>query len=80
MTTLSKILALFITAASFAFLGFVMVSLIAGPNWQGMAHEFDAYTFENSGGENPTWSAKRRDDQQPVGGPNPRFPPKSWMC
>ncbi len=76
MTTLSKILALFITAASFAFLGFVMVSLVAGPNWEGMTHEFDNYTFENSGGENPEWSAKVRDDQQPAGGADKALPPK----
>ena len=78
MTTLSKILALITTAACFAFLGFVMVSLIAGPNWQGMTHEpeFDAYVFENSGGETPTWSVKRRDNEQAVGGPSPSLPPK----
>ncbi len=78
MTTLSKILALVTTAACFAFLGFVMVSLIAGPNWQGMTHEpeFDAYVFENSGGETPTWSAKRRDNEQSVGSPSPSLPPK----
>ena len=78
MTTLSKILALVTTAACFAFLGFVMVSLVAGPNWQGMTHEseFDGYVFENSGGETPTWSVKRRDNQQTVGGPNKSLPPK----
>lgn len=68
MTTFSKVLALFTTAACFAFLGFVAVSLIAGPNWYGETHDFPDYTFEYSGGENPTWSAKRRDNDQAVGG------------
>jgi len=76
MTTFSKILALFTTAACFAFLGFVMVSLIAGPNWQGETHEYENYQFEYSGGENPTWSVTRRDDGQAVGGGSPILPKK----
>ena len=73
MTTFSKILALITTAACLAFLGFVMVSLIAGPNWQGETRNelFADYTFENSGGEKPTWSAKRRNTDQAVGGASP---------
>jgi chromosome segregation ATPase len=71
MTTFSKILALLTTAACFAFLGFVMVSLIAGPNWPGETNNYTDYVFEYSGGETPTWSAKRRDDDQAVQGPSP---------
>jgi hypothetical protein len=76
MTTFSKILALFTTAACFAFLGFVTVALIAGPNWQGETNNYPNYTFEYSGGETPTWSAKRRDDDQAVGGASPVLPKK----
>ena len=76
MTTFSKILALFTTAACFAFLGFVTVSLIAGPNWAGETHEFPDYAFEYSGGENPTWSVKSRDNDQAVGGGSPVLPKK----
>jgi len=70
MTTFSKILALLTTAACFAFLGFVLVSLIAGPNWAGETNDFPEYVFEYSGGENPTWSVKRRNTDQSVGGAN----------
>lgn len=76
MTKFSKILALFTTAACFAFLGFVTVTLMAGPNWQGQTHSFPDYVFEYSGGENPSWSAKRRDNDQAVGGASPVLPKK----
>lgn len=76
MTTFSKILALFTTAACFAFLGFVMVTLIAGPNWPGETNQFTNYTFEYTGGENPTWAAKNRSTDQPIGGSSPVLPKK----
>lgn len=76
MTTFSKILALLTTAACIAFLGFVTVSLVAGPNWQGEIHNFPEYVFEYTGGENPTWAAKRRDNDQAVGGASPVLPKK----
>jgi hypothetical protein len=76
MTTFSKILALLTTAACFAFLGFVAVTLIAGPNWQAETNNFPDYTFEYSGGEEPTWAAKRRDNDQAVGGGSPVLPKK----
>jgi DNA repair exonuclease SbcCD ATPase subunit len=76
MTTFSKILALFTTAACFAFLGFVTVSLVAGPNWQGETNDYPNYVFEYTGGEAPTWAAKRRDNDQAVGGANKVLPKK----
>lgn len=79
MTTFSKILALITTAACFAFLGFVAVSLIAGPNWVGETDNFpnsNLYVFEYTGGENPTWAAKRRDNEQAVGSASPILPKK----
>lgn len=76
MTSFSKLLALFTTAACFAFLGFVMVTLIAGPNWPGETNKFTDYTFEYSGGENPTWAAKNRATDQAVQGPHKVLPKK----
>lgn len=76
MTKFSKFLALFTTAACFAFLGFVMVTLIAGPNWPGETGQFTNYTFEYTGGENPSWSAKNRATDQAVQGPNKVLPKK----
>lgn len=76
MTTFSKILALVTTAACFAFLGFVTVSLIAGPNWVGETHNFPNHVFEYTPGESPTWAAKRRDNDQAIGGASPILPKK----
>ena len=76
MTTFSKILALITTAACFAFLGFVTVSLIAGPNWVGETDDYPEYLFEYTPGEAPTWAAKRRDTDQAVGGASPILPKK----
>lgn len=78
MTTFSKILALLTTAACFAFLGFVMVSLIAGPNWPGETRDelFEEYAFEYTDGENPSWAVKQRDNDQAVGGGSPILPKK----
>ncbi len=76
MTIFSKILALFTTAACFAFLGFVMVSLIAGPNWQGETNNYSNYVFEYTPGEQPTWGVKRRSDDQAVGSASPVLPQK----
>jgi hypothetical protein len=76
MTTFSKVLALFTTAACFAFLGFVTVSLIAGPNWRGETNNFPEYVFEYTPGESPTWAAKRRDNNQAVGSASPILPKK----
>ncbi|MCA9068139.1 MAG: hypothetical protein KDA84_04415 [Planctomycetaceae bacterium] len=76
MTTFSKILALITTAACFAFLGFVLVTLIAGPNWPGETNQFTDYTFEYTSGENPTWAVKNRETDQTVGGSSPVLPKK----
>lgn len=77
MTKISKILAIITVAASVAFLGFVAVTVVGGPNWHAEAHDtsieaYSHYTYQNSGGENPQWSATKlainTPQEQPVSG------------
>jgi hypothetical protein len=53
-----------------AFLGFVAVSLLGGPNWQAKMEAADLkdYSFEASGDEIPTWTVKRVHGGDGVGG------------
>lgn len=68
MTKISKVLVVFTTAACLAFLGFAAAVSVGGPNWQRIAdEELPEYTFEQSVGENPTWSAKVRASEESVG-------------
>lgn len=64
MTKYSKILSVFVTFASLAFMGFAAVNAVGGPNWQAEAARETDYIFENSGGENPTWSVRWRRDSE----------------
>ncbi|MAG92125.1 MAG: hypothetical protein CMJ48_00020 [Planctomycetaceae bacterium] len=60
MNTFSKFLTIFVTVASLAFLGFAGISTFAGPNWENEKEKLsDHFSFENSGGEQPTWTATR---------------------
>ncbi len=60
MNTFSRFLTIFVTVASLAFLGFAGISTFAGPNWENEKEKLsDHFSFENSGGEQPTWTAKR---------------------
>ncbi len=69
MTTLiSKILAVFVTIASVAFMAVVMANVSAGgPNWQKKANELSEVAFDRA---NPqaAWTAKRRTDGADLGG------------
>ncbi len=68
MTAFSKVLALLSTAGCFAFLGFVLVTMLAGPNWPGEAGKIDDYAFTRSSGEEPKWSAAYREEPKtPIG-------------
>lgn len=55
MTKLAKVLVVFTTVMSLAFLAFIGVTALAGPNWQGTADQLDGYAFERTGGETPQW-------------------------
>ena len=55
LTIISKILVVFVTFASIAFLAFSIIVTTAGPNWQKEAEALPDYTFTQSGGEKPTW-------------------------
>lgn len=60
MNTLSKVLAVAVFAMSLAFLGFVSVMIVGGPNWgaERVALLSDGYTFDKSEGEIVQWTAK----------------------
>lgn len=60
MTKVAKVLVVFTTVMSLAFLAFVGVTAVAGPNWQGTAAALDGYTFERTGGDNPQWKVTER--------------------
>ena len=67
MTRISKVLVVFTTAACLAFLGFAAAVVVGGPNWQRITEdELPEYVFERSVGENPTWSAKLRGEDQAI--------------
>ena len=66
LTKISKILVVFVTFASIAFLAFSIIVTTAGPNWQKEAEALPDYTFTQSGGEKPTWSVRHRLVEQPL--------------
>ena len=68
MTTLiSKILAVFVTIASVAFMAVVMANVSAGgPNWTAKSKELAEVSFERANPQAP-WTAKRRTDNSDMG-------------
>lgn len=60
MTKVGKVLVVFTTVMSLAFLAFIGVTAVAGPNWQGTADALDGYTFERIGGSTPGWKVTER--------------------
>jgi hypothetical protein len=67
MTKFSKVLAIFVTVASLAFLGFAAAVFVGGPNWDAERQRLsDRYVFEYSGGDSPTWTAKDRDGKKTI--------------
>lgn len=67
ITKLSKIMVVFITASSIAFMGFAIALSNSGPNWMVEKERLPDYEFELSTGENPAWTAKRRDSDTAAG-------------
>lgn len=60
MTKIGKALVVFVTVMSLAFVAFVFVTTLAGPNWQAKAEQLDDYTFEATGTETPQWKVTAR--------------------
>lgn len=69
MTTLiSKILTIFVTIASVAFMAVVMSNVSAGgPNWLAKSKELSEVTFDRANPQAP-WTVKRRADNSDMGG------------
>jgi hypothetical protein len=61
-TKISKILVVFVTAASIAFLGIAVGIRNLGPNWTEEIQNLPDYGFAQSAGENPQWSSTRRTE------------------
>jgi len=69
ITKLSKLLAIFVTVASLAFVGFAMATVFGGPDWKTEmnAEYFDGYTITKSSGPDGTWTATRASDEGSAG-------------
>ena len=67
-TTLSKIMAVFVTISCVAFMAVIMANVAAGgPNWTARARELKDVAFDRAGPEAP-WTAKKRTDGTDLGG------------
>ncbi len=69
MTNISKSLAVLISVAGFAFLGFIAAMVAGGPNWavkMNTLTDSHGYEFERSTGDSPTWSVKYGAKQEAV--------------
>lgn len=68
MTKFSKILTIFVTMSSLAFVGFAIAAYFAGPDWsEAMAADyFKKYEITKSEGAEPTWNAIRASDDGQV--------------
>lgn len=64
-TKISKILVVFVTAASVAFLGIAVGIRNLGPNWLEETQNLPDYGFTQTTGENPQWQSTRRTEGQP---------------
>jgi hypothetical protein len=60
MTKVAKVLVVFTTVMSLAFLAFIGVTAVAGPNWQGTAAELDGYTIERVPGDVVSYKVTER--------------------
>ena len=69
MTKIAKILVVFTAVMSLAFVAFVAVTTLAGPNWRAMAADLDAYGVAEVPGETVRYAVTRRvatDDRKTV--------------
>ncbi len=61
-TKISKILVVFVTAASIAFLGIAVGISKLGPNWLEETQNLKDYGFAQTTGENPQWTSTQRTE------------------
>ncbi len=60
MTKIGKVLVVFTAVMSLAFVAFVAVTTLAGPNWRATASELDDYAIADVPGETVKWSVTRK--------------------
>ena len=65
-TKISKILVVFVTACSLAFMGFTLAMSNSGPDWRTEAEDFEDYIFTFTPGENATWGVRHRSETAPL--------------
>lgn len=65
-TKISKILVVFVTAASIAFLGIAVGISKLGPNWREETQNLPDYAFSETTGENPQWTSTQRTESAPL--------------
>ncbi len=65
-TKISKILVVFVTAASIAFLGIAVGISKLGPNWREETQNLKDYGFAPTTGENPQWTTTHRTETAPL--------------
>ena len=61
-TKISKILVVFVTAASICFLGIAVGISKLGPNWREETRNLKDYGFAQTTGENPQWTSTQRTE------------------
>jgi hypothetical protein len=66
MTKFSKIMAVFVTFASIAFMGFAVASFQGGPNWAAERDKLTDFSFERPSKDSP-WSVKSRVNDEQAG-------------
>ena len=67
MTKLGKALVVFVTVMSLAFVAFIGVTALGGPNWRTQAEELKDYSFAQTGGDVPVWEVTHRITGESVG-------------
>src|SRR5688500_4249219 len=60
MNKVARVLVVFTAVMSVAFLAFIGVTALAGPNWLAKADALENYTFERTGGDAPQWKVTER--------------------
>jgi len=65
ITSIAKLLAIFVAVASVSFVGIVIATVFGGPGWQDVMaqKEFRGYRIEKSSGPDAQWSAVRAQDE-----------------
>lgn len=65
-TKISKIMVVFVTTASIAFLGIAVGISKLGPNWREETQNLPDYAFAETTGENPEWTTTQRTESAPL--------------